>query len=254
MIFANDVPHESRLPVKRISDVNSFKALLTRIGPIFLLLTYKSKFLIDVFLQLSEVIRFMNWQILTFGKVKIFVSKTKLLENIVRSNLNSEILYTVYEFGVAHGFLTQRMLSFENDIRAYIRMYRGYDTFEGLPSQYRNFEKGSFSNDGKYPDIESIKLEWFKGFVEDTVNHQTFSTEPKIILFDLDLFLPTKHVLQHLIPKLSDLDILYFDEGFDEAEFSILEKDLIPFINFEYLGTTGQGIALRFVSMKEKVE
>ena len=90
--------------------------------------------------------------------------------------------------------------------------------------------------------------------MQDTVDRQSFSLEPKVILLDLDLLPPTKHVVQHLIPKLGKFDILYFDEGFDEAQFSILEKDLGPLINFEYLGTTGQGIALRFISMKVSAE
>ncbi len=254
MTFASEVPDKNRSRVRRIRDVNPIKSFLTKGGPLFLTFLFRSKFLLDVFTQLSDVIKFMNWQRQTFGKIQIFRSKEKLLEAIVRSAVNSGGLYTVYEFGVAHGHLTKRMLSLEKKIGIYIRSYFGFDTFEGLPSQYRNFQPGSFSNYGKFPSIDSAKLKWFKGFVEDTVDKETFTSEQKIIIFDLDLLYPTKHVVQLLIPKLVKFDILYFDEGFDESEFSILERDLIPRIDFEYLGTTGQGIALRFVSMKVKAE
>jgi hypothetical protein len=253
MTFASEVPDENRLRVKRIRDVSLLKSMLTKTGPVFLTLMFKSKFLLDIFSQLSEVIRFMNWQGQTFGKIRIFLSKEKLLESIARSAVSSGMRYTIYEFGVAHGHLTKRMLSIEKEIGTYVKRYNGYDTFEGLPSQYRNFKPGSFSNSGKFPNIENAKLIWFKGLVEETVDKETFTSEPKIILFDLDLLIPTKHVIQHLIPKLAKFDILYFDEGFDESEFSILE-DLIPRMDLEYIGTTGQGIALRFLSMRVKAE
>jgi hypothetical protein len=250
MTFSSDVPQEQTLKVKPISDVNLLKAWLTKLGPPFLALIFKSHKLIDALTQLSDATRFLIWQLETFGRVKIFTNKKKLLKHIIVEGCIKKEQYTFFEFGVAHGYLTKYVLSLENKIGSFIKEYNGYDTFEGLPSEYRNFKAGSFSNKGKFPDIRSTKLKWYKGFVEETVDHQTFNLDPKIVILDLDLLGPTKHVIEHLLPNLNEFDILYFDEGFDEAEFSILSKELVPNIDFEYLGTTGQGLAIRFNGWK----
>jgi hypothetical protein len=250
MTFSSDVPQDQTLKVKRISDTSLLKAFLTKLGPSLLVVIFKSRKLIDVLSQLSDVTKFLLWQIETFGFVKIFTTKKKLIKYLIVKCCLGEEKYSIYEFGVAHGYLTKYILSLENKLGNFIKEYNGYDTFEGLPFEYRNFKAGSFSNQGKFPEIRSAKLKWFKGFVEESVDHQTFNSDPKIIILDLDLLGPTKHVMSHLLPMLNEFDILYFDEGFDEGEFSILSKELVPNIDFEYLGTTGQGLAIRFKGWK----
>ena len=250
MTFLSDAPQDQTLKVKRISDTSLLKAFLTKLGPPFLIVIFKSRKLIDVLSQLSDVTKFLLWQIDTFGYVKIFTTKEKLLRYLIVKCCLGEEKYNIYEFGVAHGYLTKYVLSLEKKLGNFIKEYNGYDTFEGLPFGYRNFKAGSFSNQGKFPEIRSTKLNWYRGFVEESVDDQTFSSDPKIVILDLDLLGPTKHVINHLLPMLNEFDILYFDEGFDEAEFSILSKELVPNIVFEYLGTTGQGLAIRFIGWK----
>lgn len=125
------------------------------------------------------------------------------------------------EFGVAWGYSA----NFHIKRSRKMIQWHGYDTFVGLPQPWRNYKKGHFTNNGFSPQIKDKRLFWHKGLVEETFKAsklKEINKYKKYIIFDLDLFEPTKHVLEVLTPFLKKGDILYFDEPHDIDEGSLL--------------------------------
>ena len=232
-------------PVRRIKDVNWILRILTTIGPTIFKLLSSTRITLRILEQAGDVSKFLLWQYDTFHELQIFRTKKSHFDRVIREIRAESKLYDVFEFGVAHGYATQYFIEVDENLPSFISTYRGFDTFFGLPSSYRGFKKGSFSNSGKFPDIKSIKLVWHKGLVEDTVKPELFLTQPKFLMFDLDLYEPTFHVLKCITPNLQIGDILYFDEAFDEGEFKIILNEVLPYFRIKYLGTNGQSLALK---------
>jgi hypothetical protein len=252
VIKSNIGPNREKTRVRKIRDINRLHAVITPAGPYFVKTVVHFKFALIVFSQIGAVCEFLLWQRRTFGETRVFRSKKSLFRHILKQVRKENSSIDVYEFGVAHGFLTKFILDLETKKQTCISNYYGFDTFEGLPERYREFQRGSFTNHGKYPAIESNKLFWLKGHVEETVGESTFTLSRKLVIFDLDLYLPTTHVINKLIPSLGIGDILYFDEGFDEGEFRVIKENVMPLGVFECIGTTGQGIALVLKKVESK--
>ena len=237
----------SKIHVKRIRDVNLLLRLISSLGPSIFKVLSKTTVLLRILEQAGDVSRFLLWQYSEFRELKIYVTKKSHFKRVIEEAKSSNKLFEVFEFGVAHGYTTSYFLNSDKKAPGYISTYRGFDTFLGLPSGYRGFKAGSFSNNGKFPDLESPKLFWHKGLVENTVNPDLFTVQPKLVIFDLDLHDPTLHVFNCLKTKLRKGDILYFDEAFDDGEFQIVKHEVLSNFKVEYLGTNGQSLALKIV-------
>lgn len=125
------------------------------------------------------------------------------------------------EFGVAWGYSTD----FHVSRSAKMVAWHGFDTFTGLPEDWRSYRKGHFNNHGEPPAIKDIRIGWHKGLIEQTLSFdflQSISSQQKYIIFDLDLFYPTYFALKSVTPHLSKGDLLYFDEPNDIDEGSLL--------------------------------
>ncbi len=125
------------------------------------------------------------------------------------------------EFGVAWGYSTNYHVSRSSKMIA----WHGFDTFTGLPEDWRSYKKGHFNNYNQPPAIKDIRIEWHKGLIEETLTTdflQSISMKQKYIVFDLDLFHPTYFALKSVTPYLSKGDLLYFDEPNDIDEGSLL--------------------------------
>lgn len=126
-----------------------------------------------------------------------------------------------FEFGVAWGFSSKYHL----DRGKKLKEWHGFDTFTGLPENWRHYKSGHFSNDGKFPEINDKRVQWHKGLVQQTVNSiffESYANQKKYIILDLDLFEPTFWVLSKISPFLKPDDLLYFDEPHDIDEGSLL--------------------------------
>ena len=130
-----------------------------------------------------------------------------------------------YEFGVADGKLTK----FWSGIDCGIYKWFGFDTFEGLPTDwFRNkvsvLPKGTFSflknSETDFPVIKAkFDVKWIVGLIEETLVpflvKNSCESHQKIIFIDVDLYYPTKIILESFKPLLLPNDLIYFDEGFD---------------------------------------
>jgi hypothetical protein len=137
--------------------------------------------------------------------------------------LGDEIV--LLEFGVASGYMTNWWM--KSSIMKKNFTYHGFDSFQGLPSPWRGFDKGTFTTYGMTPDIQHDQLFWHVGLVEDSltvdlVENIVNVSSQMIIFFDLDLFEPTLFAYLRLRSRLKSGDILYFDEARDSDERRVL--------------------------------
>mgnify|MGYP001404940092 CR=1 FL=1 len=129
------------------------------------------------------------------------------------------------EFGVFKGTSINYFSNFVNKIY-------GFDNFTGLTTNWsgHHLEKGTFNLNGKEPKVNSnVKL--IKGDVENTLEIFLKQNSPQInfIHFDMDIYKPTKFVLEKIKPYLSKGAILIFDEyynyiGWKNHEFKAFQE------------------------------
>ncbi|HCL83687.1 MAG TPA: hypothetical protein DIC22_06920, partial [Chitinophagaceae bacterium] len=132
------------------------------------------------------------------------------------------ILYL--EFGVASGssFFWWMKKNIHPD-----SLFRGFDTFEGLPEDWGGFKKGAMAfnqreaHDGRAEFIRGIFQASLHPFIES--NKDLLSHKPKIIHLDADLFSSTIFVLSQLYPYLKKGDIIFFDE------FNVANHEFLAF-------------------------
>ena len=127
-----------------------------------------------------------------------------------------------YEFGVYKGH------SFKYLIKTFKKGY-GFDTFEGLPEKWNDFEKGAFSTKGIIPKIDGGIF--ISGLFENTLPKFFSESRPvaSIINFDADLYSSTLCALNYSKSIIDKDTILIFDEfiihpNWEKDEYKALNK------------------------------
>ena len=152
------------------------------------------------------------------------------------------------EFGVASG-RTLRLIC-ESGPRGRVV---GFDTFTGLPEDWRTgFRQGKFAQDS-IPHIEGAELQI--GLFAETLEPFLTSNNDQIAFMhlDADLYSSTKYVLDKCTSRLADGAVLLFDEyynypGWQEHEHkAFLEWADANNVNWEYLGfaVAGEQVSVR---------
>ncbi len=136
--------------------------------------------------------------------------------------INTPISY--YEFGVAGGDMIKFWV--EKNSHPQSEFY-GFDSFEGLPEQWEDKGQGHFNQDGKTPNLNDDRVEFIKGWFQDSVYpffRQHKVSHKAVYHLDADIFSATLYVLFHLQPFIKTGDILIFDEFSSfEDEYKALE-------------------------------
>ena len=65
-----------------------------------------------------------------------------------------------------------------------------------------------------------------------------------MVLFDLDIYEPSKVVWEHFRMFLRPGDLLYFDEAFDRDERHLLDHLVLPSGRFQLIGSTPMALAI----------
>jgi hypothetical protein len=124
---------------------------------------------------------------------------------------DTQVLYL--EFGVFKGASTRY---WSNALKNPASRLFGFDSFEGLPEDFDGegpYMKGTFDVKGAIPQIDDPRVEFVKGWFEDTLpTFQVPEHEALVIIMDADLFSSTDCVLQHLRPFIKIGTFIYFDE------------------------------------------
>ena len=242
---STSIPANAQAPIKRIAPPNLFEKIGYRLFPRLILLMIQNTWLSYYIKYLSEVVSFVYWQKKSFGAVEFIRSKEELFSLMQLSVSSNHSKFEVYEFGVAHGYMTNWFLNSPKSLTSEIAHYAGFDTFEGLDKEYRNFPVGSFTNHNKFPALSDSRLTWYKGKIEETLTLIERPSHPSIWIFDLDLPEATIAAWKIIEPLIKSGDILYFDEGFDSEEFEIVKMVYNSHLNLLYIGTTFQAIAFK---------
>ena len=113
----------------------------------------------------------------------------------------------ILEFGVRHGNSINQLAKLTNS-----PVY-GFDSFEGLPTEWHNESKKSYSTKGIVPKVEK-NITLYKGWFEDTLPEfsKKYTEAIRLINIDCDLFSSTSTILKVLGPQIQSGTILIFDE------------------------------------------
>ena len=119
----------------------------------------------------------------------------------------------------------------------------GFDTFTGLPEQWKTHGSGTFSTDGAPPLFEDPRCKLVKGLFQNTLpgSLETINPNRQLVLhMDADLYLSTLYPLVYISHMIKPNDIIIFDEFSEPVhEFrAFLEFIDLTNIKYEVLGKT----------------
>ena len=160
--------------------------------------------------------------------------RRELFDQISARVAEKKVLYL--EFGVASG---ASMRYWSRLLKNPGSQLHGFDTFEGLPSDWRmGDKKGAYSADGQPPQIDDPRVKFFKGLFEQTLPGYAppVGYDVLIINIDCDLYSSASFVLRSLSEHIRPGTFIYFDE------FSDPHNELRAFHDF--LVSTGKRFAL----------
>jgi len=166
------------------------------------------------------------------------------------------------EFGVFSGGTIKQMAKAHSGKPVY-----GFDSFEGLPEQWRDPNhmdpkwggKGAFSLDGKVPFPETDTIKWVKGWFDNSLPEflSSKTTQDKLayLHIDCDLYSSTKEVFKHLGPWLKPGVIIVFDEllnyaGFEHHEMKAFFELILhrSDLDFVALGSKSEAAVMKLIS------
>ena len=141
----------------------------------------------------------------------LFPDRHALYEYVLRmEGLDTSLDYL--EFGVSKGVSLKWWVS---GIKHPDARFVGFDTFEGLPEPWGANPKGTFTADGRLPDVKDERISYEVGLFQQTLPDFLKTYEPqrrKLIHMDSDLYTSTLYVLTSLAPALRQNDVIIFDE------------------------------------------
>jgi hypothetical protein len=181
-----------------------FKYLLTRIG------SYLSPGAIYGLNAVNNYLAVGRWMRGQGYDVTHRLDRREQLYELVGTQVGDRrVLYL--EFGVAQGHATRYWCKLLHNPQSKLH---GFDSFEGLPEDWLpQSPKGAFATGGQIPRIEDVRVEFFKGWFEDTLPHyQCPQHEVLVLNMDADLYSPTRFVLDMLENQIVPGTYIYFDE------------------------------------------
>jgi hypothetical protein len=146
------------------------------------------------------------------------------------------------EFGVAHGKSMGEMSQIFTSSAA--RFY-GFDSFVGLPEKWLMHDVGAFSNRGLFPQINDDRVQFVKGWFQNSVpvffgDFKKTPGRPTLVHFDADLYSSTLFLLASLWFNLDDYYFLMDD--FIHDEVVALRDFMSGFpVRFEFFAQTRGG-------------
>ncbi|MDJ0786274.1 MAG: TylF/MycF/NovP-related O-methyltransferase [Myxococcota bacterium] len=161
-------------------------------------------------LRLAYLGRFSEW-IDETGLKPDFESRDALYQ-YVYENESLEKPVDYLEFGVFEG---RSMRWWSEHIKHPDARFVGFDCFEGIPEAWASRPPGTFTAEGKIPDIDDERVSFEVGLFQDTlpgfVESHTLD-RPLVLNLDPDLYSSTLFVLATLGQRLKRGDVLIFDE------------------------------------------
>jgi hypothetical protein len=208
--------------------------------------------------SLFDCIDFYIWVANNFGSHSRFPTKNKLLRSVI-TKIEKDLMisprpFVILELGVAYGD-TLRLLQKLSKARF---LYYGFDSFKGLPESWRGLPKGAFSNFGpssiSYDQNDIHTINFVVGWVEETLIDFPAPDRSalKFIMFDMDLFAPTRFAYKNLRGQINKGDYIYFDEAFDSDERLLIREYFLKDFMVEVVGFSPLGIVFKVIGESEQ--
>lgn len=166
-----------------------------------------------------------------------FNRKEDLWSFIINKENKDKVLFL--EFGVHKGRSIKKIASFNTHPES---KFIGFDSFEGLPEDWRNFvkfyKKNHFDTGGKMPDTNDKRIQFVKGWYNLTLPKflKEFDAKPfnKIIIhLDSDIYSSTLYCLILLSQYFPQMNIIFDELPGEEAraleDFLAIEEGSISF-------------------------
>lgn len=162
------------------------------------------------------------------------LSRLLFLDSIYKKTL--DVPGVICEFGVQWGATLAQLINLRSIYEPFnqSRVIHGFDTFEGFSGVHDkdggNYRKGDLATISGYektldrilsihesfPPLQHIKkFSLIKGNASETIDTWLSENPHAIIsmaIFDMDLYQPTKDVLEKILPRLTKGSMLVFDE------------------------------------------
>ena len=114
---------------------------------------------------------------------------------------------SVLEFGVRHANSTRQLAALAKQV------VHGFDSFEGIPEDWHDEGKGSYSTRGVIPKVPSnihLHAGWFDATLPKFL--ETNTEQARLINIDCDIYSSTKTVLDLLGSRIVKGTVIIFDE------------------------------------------
>jgi O-methyltransferase len=185
-----------------VAKADLFKSLLTRIGAHLSARTIHNLNGCINYLEVGRYMRANGYDV--SNRVE---NRLRLFDLVAQQVSDRVVLYL--EFGVAKGSATRY---WSNLLRNPESKLHGFDSFEGLPEDWA-FPKGYFNVDGQLPQIDDPRVQFFKGWFNETLpNYKLPPHEELVLILDADLYSSTIFVLNTLEKVIVPGTYLYFDD------------------------------------------
>jgi len=148
------------------------------------------------------------------SKVRVFSDRMVMHPYLATEYIQPEEKIHFMEFGVFRGQTYEVWVKGNKNPRS---KFAGFDTFTGLPEEWGSEKKGSYSAQGKLPDIHDPRSEWQIGLIQDTLPlyvRKLSKEDKKVIHIDVDLYNASLITLIYLQPFLQKGDLIIFDDFF----------------------------------------
>ena len=127
------------------------------------------------------------------------VTERENLYDFARAQMG-DVPLTYLEFGVRQGRSMNRMMK---RFRHPDALFYGFDSFVGLPEQWRKMQPGTFSTEGQLPQLDDPRARFVKGWFQNSVpgflaENDLRKANPLLVHFDADLYSSTLFLLTSL--------------------------------------------------------
>jgi hypothetical protein len=179
-----------------------------------------------------------------FPNAPAFATPVDLLRHVVAIAQGKAGIFA--EFGVFQGGTINVISSLTRD-----RTVHGFDSFQGLPEDWRDCGKGAFTTHGKLPPVNE-NVELHVGLFDQTLPAflENCSEPAAFIHIDSDLYSSAKYVLDRMKARIEPGTVILFDEFFNYPNYEDHEyKAFFEFVketgcSYHFLGYSARSFAV----------
>jgi len=192
--------------------------------------------------------------IYTGKEPKTLVEDREALYDFARAYMG-DVPVTYLEFGVRNARSMNRMMARFTNPQA---MFYGFDSFVGLPEQWKQALPGTYTNHGNIPQTDDPRARYVKGWFQNSVPafleaNDLSNGSPLLIRYDADLYSSTLFLLAMLWPRTTEYYFLY-DEFLQEEVIAMHDFARGFPVEYEFFAQTSTSPFKQIFGRMKRVE